>query len=95
MQVLDQLEMYRDIRELNTLREEVHAIRAQLATQILADFKEALTGEIFYVILFYNEIHFGSLTKKLNFLTSLSQLTHFAGNTFYNKLKAIGNKNAV
>nr|XP_034838363.1 vacuolar protein sorting-associated protein 53 homolog [Maniola hyperantus] len=44
MEVLDQLELYRDIRELNVLRDEVHSIRAQLATQILADFKEALTG---------------------------------------------------
>ncbi|XP_026483695.2 vacuolar protein sorting-associated protein 53 homolog [Vanessa tameamea] len=44
MEVLEQLEMYRDIKELNALRDEVHAIRAQLAQQILADFKEALTG---------------------------------------------------
>ncbi|XP_039748041.1 uncharacterized protein LOC120625145 [Pararge aegeria] len=44
MEVLQQLRLYRDIRELNALRDDVHAVRAQLATQILADFKDALTG---------------------------------------------------
>ncbi|CAH0716768.1 unnamed protein product, partial [Brenthis ino] len=44
MEVLEQLSLYRDIRELNALREEVLSIRAHLAQQILADFKEALTG---------------------------------------------------
>ncbi|XP_038221580.1 vacuolar protein sorting-associated protein 53 homolog [Zerene cesonia] len=44
MEVLQHLECYRDIRELNALRDEVHAIRADLATQILADFKQAFTG---------------------------------------------------
>ncbi|CAH2242768.1 jg10305 [Pararge aegeria aegeria] len=43
-EVLQQLRLYRDIRELNALRDDVHAVRAQLATQILADFKDALTG---------------------------------------------------
>ncbi|XP_032525271.2 vacuolar protein sorting-associated protein 53 homolog [Danaus plexippus] len=44
MEVLDQLQCYRDIKELNALREEVLGIRSMLAQQILADFKEALTG---------------------------------------------------
>ncbi|XP_041983699.1 uncharacterized protein LOC121736517 [Aricia agestis] len=44
MEVLEQVESYRDIRELSVLRDEVHAIRVQLAEQILTDFKEALTG---------------------------------------------------
>ncbi|CAH4031950.1 unnamed protein product [Pieris brassicae] len=44
MEVLQHLENYRDIRELNALREEVHSIRANLAEQILADFKQAFTG---------------------------------------------------
>ncbi|XP_052743016.1 vacuolar protein sorting-associated protein 53 homolog [Bicyclus anynana] len=44
MEVLEQLRLYRDIRELNALRDEVHAVRAALAEQILADFRLALTG---------------------------------------------------
>ncbi|CAK1592952.1 unnamed protein product [Parnassius mnemosyne] len=44
MEVLQHFESYRDIRELNALRDEVHTIRSQLATQILADFKDAFTG---------------------------------------------------
>ncbi|XP_045508313.1 vacuolar protein sorting-associated protein 53 homolog [Colias croceus] len=44
MEVLEHLECYREIRELNALREEVHAIRADLAAQILQDFKQAFTG---------------------------------------------------
>ncbi|XP_045538426.1 vacuolar protein sorting-associated protein 53 homolog [Papilio machaon] len=44
MEVLQHFESYKDIRELNALRDEVHTIRAQLATQILADFKDAFTG---------------------------------------------------
>lgn len=44
-QVLQHFECYREIRELSTLRDQVTSIRQQLATQILADFKEAFTGE--------------------------------------------------
>ncbi|VVD01418.1 unnamed protein product [Leptidea sinapis] len=45
MEVLQHLECYRDIRELNVLREDVRVIRSQLADQIVADFKQAFTGE--------------------------------------------------
>ncbi|CAK1549088.1 unnamed protein product [Leptosia nina] len=44
MEVLQHLECYRDIPELNKLRDELHTIRADLATQILADFKQCFTG---------------------------------------------------
>ncbi|KAJ2939357.1 hypothetical protein O0L34_g13451 [Tuta absoluta] len=40
MEVLQHFECYKDIRELSALRDQVHAIRNQLGTQILADFKE-------------------------------------------------------
>ncbi|KAJ8704730.1 hypothetical protein PYW07_011918 [Mythimna separata] len=44
MEVLQHFECYREIRELSTLRDQVTTIRQQLATQILADFKEAFTA---------------------------------------------------
>ncbi|XP_047038062.1 vacuolar protein sorting-associated protein 53 homolog isoform X1 [Helicoverpa zea] len=44
MEVLQHFEGYQSIRELSALRDQVTAIRAQLAAQILADFKEAFTA---------------------------------------------------
>ncbi|XP_026736412.1 vacuolar protein sorting-associated protein 53 homolog [Trichoplusia ni] len=44
MEVLQHFECYREIRELSALRDQVTAIRRQLAAQILADFKEAFTA---------------------------------------------------
>ncbi|CAG9794296.1 unnamed protein product [Diatraea saccharalis] len=44
MEVLQHFESYREIRELSTLRDQVYEIRSQLATQILADFKETFTA---------------------------------------------------
>ncbi|XP_075988380.1 vacuolar protein sorting 53 isoform X2 [Anticarsia gemmatalis] len=44
MEVLQHFECYREIRELSSLREQVHAIRTELAAQIRADFKDAFTG---------------------------------------------------
>lgn len=41
---MQHFECYREIRELSALRDQVTAIRRQLAAQILADFKEAFTG---------------------------------------------------
>ncbi|KAG6451570.1 hypothetical protein O3G_MSEX007240 [Manduca sexta] len=44
MEVLQHFEGYRDIRELSALRDQVYAIRNDLAQQILADFKQAFTS---------------------------------------------------
>uniref|UniRef100_A0A2H1UZU4 SFRICE_004740 n=1 Tax=Spodoptera frugiperda TaxID=7108 RepID=A0A2H1UZU4_SPOFR len=44
MEVLQHFECYREIRELSALRDQVTAIRAQLAAQILQDFKDAFTA---------------------------------------------------
>ncbi|CAH0404286.1 unnamed protein product [Chilo suppressalis] len=44
MEVLQHFESYREIREVSALRDQVYEIRNQLATQILADFKEAFTA---------------------------------------------------
>ncbi|CAH0599962.1 unnamed protein product [Chrysodeixis includens] len=44
MEVLQHFECYKEIRELSALRDQVTAIRSQLAKQILADFKEAFTA---------------------------------------------------
>ncbi|CAH1643095.1 unnamed protein product [Spodoptera littoralis] len=44
MEVLQHFECYREIRELSVLRDQVTAIRAQLAAQILQDFKDAFTA---------------------------------------------------
>ncbi|CAB3221851.1 unnamed protein product [Arctia plantaginis] len=43
MEVLHHFECYREIRELSSLRDQVHAIRTDLASQIRADFKDAFT----------------------------------------------------
>lgn len=44
MEVLQHFECYREIRELSTLRDQVHSIRTELAAQIRADFKDAFTA---------------------------------------------------
>ncbi|CAH2056184.1 unnamed protein product, partial [Iphiclides podalirius] len=44
MEVLQHFESYRDIKELNALRDEVHSLRTQLATQIISDFKDSFSG---------------------------------------------------
>ncbi|KAL4712137.1 hypothetical protein ACJJTC_010998 [Scirpophaga incertulas] len=43
-EVLRHFEDYKDVKEISSLRDQVHSIRAQLGVQILADFRSAFSG---------------------------------------------------